>query len=238
MVTDKNKAAASLSLFSCNSFDRQQYFVSPNKLDDDCCDESRTQFCQLCGQSDDMDTHPPTRPDLRLALLTLIFEERGESAMGKQRLPRSLTRSTSLVAVEGRGKLLALSPSLPVDTTQATVFLSRLHRPPRCAKRRPCRRENIIQAWQIHCCSLSVRFSSAEIFHFLFFSRSFIGGAWPATTNSNNRYHQPVHPSLPFLRASPSLLPGFSAPPPIASAAARMMAMTASDCAATRANGQ
>ena len=153
--------------------------------------------------ADRVTTWTPTRPDLRFALLTLIFEERGESAMSKQqRLPRSLTPSTSLVA-EGNNWRYR-HPCPPVDTTQATEFLSRVHPPPRrCAKRRPCRRENIIQA-----------IDPLSLFVFLlprFFISCFFRGHLSAAlglqqpTQTTGIINQFIHPSSLSL---------FSAPPP------------------------
>ena len=169
--------------------------------------------------ADRVTTWTPTRPDLRLALLTLIFEERGESAMGKQqRLPCSLARHLSSQWKGEGSNWRYRHPCPPVDTTQATEFLSRVHPPPRrcAAKRRPCRRENIIQA-----------IVPLSLFVFLlprFFISCFFRGHLSAAlglqqpTQTTGIINQFIHPSSlsPF---SQSLLPGFSAPPLIASAA-------------------
>ena len=127
--------------------------------------------------------------------------------MGKQRLPCSLARSLDIS--RRRGKQLALSPSLPapVDRTQATEFLSRVHPPPRrCAKRRPCRRENIIQAWQIHYSSLSLFVFLLPRFFISCFFRGHLSAALglqqPTQTTGINQF---IHPSsLSLFSAPPS----------------------------------
>ena len=148
-----------------------------------------------------MDTHPP-RFAFRPFDTYLRRERRVRHGQTAAPATLALAHSTSLVAEGSNWRYR--HPCPPVDTTQATEFLSRVHPPPRrCAKRRPCRQENIIQA-----------IVPLSLFVFLlprFFISCFFRGHLSAAlglqqpTQTTGIINQFIHPSSPSL---------FSAPPP------------------------